>query len=114
MLALAANADGSTNAESAPAPRPAWMTFYATGEGLTDGANVPGKPAQAPYPHPLLPVALTIAGVDAEILYSGSAPEMVGVMQINARVPVRFRGPGRSGGRTHGGYGEGASRSRSG
>ena len=24
------------------------MTFYATGEGLTDGANVSGKPAQAP------------------------------------------------------------------
>jgi uncharacterized protein (TIGR03437 family) len=94
MLALAANADGSSNAESTPAIRSSVMTFYATGEGLTDGANVPGKPAQAPYPHTLLPVALTIAGVDAEILYSGSAPGMVGVMQINARVPSGFVAPG--------------------
>jgi uncharacterized protein (TIGR03437 family) len=94
LLALAANADGSTNAESAPAARSGVMTFYATGEGLTDGTNVSGKPAQAPYPHTLLPVALTIAGVYAEILYSGSAPEMVGVMQINARVPSGFVAPG--------------------
>ena len=94
LLSLAANADGSVNAESTAAARSSVVTFYATGEGLTDGANVPGRPAQAPYPHPLLPVALTIAGVDAEILYSGSAPQMVGVMQINARVPSGFVAPG--------------------
>jgi len=40
--------------------------------------------------HPLLPIALTIAGVDAEILYAGSAPELIGVLQINARVPGGF------------------------
>ena len=34
------------------------MTFYATGEGLTDGPNVAGIPAQAPYPHPLLPIVV--------------------------------------------------------
>lgn len=94
MLALAANFDGSPNAPSAPAPRSTWMTFYATGEGLTDGRNVAGKPARAPYPHPLLPVALTIAGVTAEILFAGSAPDMIGVLQINARVPGGFVGPG--------------------
>jgi uncharacterized protein (TIGR03437 family) len=94
LLSLAANADGSVNAESAPAARSSVVTFYATGEGLTDGANVPGRPAQAPYPHALLPAALKIAGVDAEILYSGSAPQMVGVMQINARVPSGFVAPG--------------------
>jgi uncharacterized protein (TIGR03437 family) len=70
------------------------MTFYATGEGLTDGANLAGIPAQAPYPHPLLPIALTIAGVDAEILFAGSAPDMIGVLQIDARVPGGFVGPG--------------------
>jgi uncharacterized protein (TIGR03437 family) len=94
MLALATNADGSPNAESAPAPRSGWMTFYATGEGLTDGLNLAGRPAQAPYPHPLLPIALTIAGVDAGILYAGSAPDMIGVLQINARMPGGFVAPG--------------------
>ena len=93
MLALATNPDGSPNAESAPAPRSTWMTFYATGEGLTDGPNVAGKPAQAPYPHPLLPISLTIAGVNAEILYAGSAPDMIGVLQINARIPGGFVAP---------------------
>ena len=94
MLALAGNADGSPNAESAPAARSSWMTFYVTGEGLTDGPNLAGIPAQAPYPHPLLPIALTIAGVDAEILFAGSAPDMIGVLQIDARVPGGFVAPG--------------------
>jgi uncharacterized protein (TIGR03437 family) len=94
MLTLATNPDGSPNTPSAPAARSTWMTFYATGEGLTDGRNVAGIPAQAPYPHPLLPIALTIAGVTAEILYAGSAPDMIGVLQINARVPAGFVAPG--------------------
>jgi uncharacterized protein (TIGR03437 family) len=94
MLALATNPDGTPNAESAPAPRSTWMTFLATGEGLTDGRNVAGKPAEAPYPHPLLAIALTIAGVNAEILFAGSAPDMIGVLQINARVPGGFVAPG--------------------
>ena len=96
MLALATNPDGSPNAESAPAPRSTWMTFYATGEGLTDGPNIAGTPAQAPYPHPLLAISLTIAGVDAEILYAGSAPDLIGVLQINARVPGGFVPPGQA------------------
>jgi uncharacterized protein (TIGR03437 family) len=94
MLTLATNPDGSPNAESAPAPRSTWMTFYATGEGLTDGPNVAGIPARAPYPHPLLPIALTIAGVNADILFAGSAPGMIGVLQINARIPGGFVAPG--------------------
>jgi uncharacterized protein (TIGR03437 family) len=94
VLALAINPDGTANAESAPALRSTWMTFYATGEGLTDGRNVAGRPAEAPYAHPLLPIALTIGGVNAEILFAGSAPGMIGVLQINARVPGGFVAPG--------------------
>jgi uncharacterized protein (TIGR03437 family) len=96
MLTLATNPDGSPNAESAPAPRSTWMTFYATGEGLTDGPNIAGTPAHAPYPHPLLAISLTIAGLDAEILYAGSAPDLIGVLQINARVPGGFVPPGQA------------------
>jgi len=45
----------------------------------------------------LLPVTLTIAGVPAEILFAGSAPGLVGVMQVNARAPGGFvpSGPAR-------------------
>jgi uncharacterized protein (TIGR03437 family) len=94
MLALATNPDGSPNTQSAPALRSNWMTFYATGEGLTDGPNLAGQPAQVPYPHPLQPIVLTIAGVNAEILFAGSAPGMIGVLQINAIVPGGFVAPG--------------------
>jgi uncharacterized protein (TIGR03437 family) len=93
LLNVAINQDGSSNAETQAAARGSWMTFYATGEGMTDG-GVAGVAAQAPYAHPLLPVSLKIAGVDAEILFAGSAPGMVGVMQINARVPAGFVAPG--------------------
>jgi uncharacterized protein (TIGR03437 family) len=64
--------------------------LYGTGEGLTDGPNISGKAAAAPYPRPRLPVTLAAAGVGAEILYAGSAPGLVGTMQINARVPGGF------------------------
>jgi uncharacterized protein (TIGR03437 family) len=94
MLTFAINPDGSPNTQSSPAPRSSWMTFYATGEGLTDGPNLAGQPAQAPYPHPLLPITFTIAGVDAQILFAGSAPGMIGVLQINAVVPGGFVAPG--------------------
>ena len=94
LLTLATNQDGTVNAQAAPAARGAWMTFYATGEGLTDSGNVAGIPAQAPYPHPLLSISLTIAGLNADILYAGSAPAMIGVLQINARIPSGFVAPG--------------------
>ena len=94
MLTLATNPDGTVNTSAAPAARGTWMTFYATGEGLTDSGDVAGVPAQAPYPHPLLAVSLTIAGMNAEILFDGSAPGMIGVLQINARIPAGFVAPG--------------------
>jgi len=94
LLRIATNADGTVNAEGAPAQRLTWMTFLATGEGLTDGSNVDGQPGLAPYARPLLPLALTIAGVKAEILFAGRAPGLVGVMQINAIVPGGFVPPG--------------------
>ena len=66
------------------------LTFYATGEGLTNGSNVSGQAAAVPYPSPLLPVTLTVAGFPAQILYAGSAPGAVGLLQVNARVPAAF------------------------
>jgi uncharacterized protein (TIGR03437 family) len=94
LLTVATNQDGTVNAQAAPAARGGWMTFFATGEGLTDSGDVAGVPAQAPYPHPLLAISLTIAGMNADILYAGSAPGLIGVLQINARVPGGFVPPG--------------------
>ena len=88
--------DGALNSESSPVARGAVVTFQATGEGLPDAAAVTGKPAQAPFTHPALPVTLSIAGINAEILYAGAAPGQIGVLQINARVPAGFVPPGKA------------------
>jgi uncharacterized protein (TIGR03437 family) len=88
------NPDGSANSETNPVARGSIVTLYATGEGLTDGANISGKVAQAPYPRPRLAVSLTVAGVSADILYAGAAPGFAGLLQVNARVPGGFVRPG--------------------
>jgi uncharacterized protein (TIGR03437 family) len=90
------NQDGWINSASARAASGDIVVFYATGEGLTNTGNVTGQPAAAPYPQPTLPVGVTVEGIDAEILYAGSAPGLVGVMQINVRVPGGFVPPGQT------------------
>jgi len=87
LFAMAANQDGSPNSQAAPAAPNTILTLFGTGEGLTDGANLSGQPAGAPYAHPQLPVALTVAGMPAQILFAGSAPGLAGILQINARLP---------------------------
>jgi len=94
LFPLVTNQDGSANSAASPAPRGSIVTFYETGEGLTSGPNVAGLAAQAPYAVPLLPVSLTVAGVSAGADYVGSAPGLVGTLQINARIPGGFVPPG--------------------
>jgi len=84
------NQDGSPNSALDPTALGSILTFYATGEGLTNGSNLSGQAAVAPYPSPVLPVTLTVAGFPAQILYAGSAPGAVGLLQVNARVPAGF------------------------
>jgi len=82
------NADGSLNSASNTATQASILTFFATGEGLTNGANVAGQPAAAPYPQPMLPVSITIGGAPATVLYAGEAPGLVGMLQMDAMVPA--------------------------
>ncbi len=70
------------------------MIFFATGEGLTTGANVSGMGAQPPYPQPKLAVTLTMGGISCTLLYAGSAPGEAGELQVNAIVPGSFLPPG--------------------
>ena len=90
LFPVVVNQDGTPNSATEPATRDSVITLYGTGEGLTDGPNIAGKAAAAPYPQPKLAVTLAAAGVGAEILYAGSAPGLVGTLQINARIPGGF------------------------
>ena len=92
--AVAVKEDGSINSDQNPAARGSIVVLYATGEGQTTPGGVTGRAAEAPLGAPRLPVSLTIAGISAEILYAGSAPGFVGLMQINARIPAGFVPPG--------------------
>jgi uncharacterized protein (TIGR03437 family) len=96
LLPVILNPDGSTNGEAAPVAAGAILTLYATGEGLNDGSNIAGRPAGVPLAHPLLPVVLTVAGIPMDVLFAGSAPGQIGVMQINVRIPGGFLSPGKT------------------
>jgi uncharacterized protein (TIGR03437 family) len=88
VFPTAVNPDGSLNSASNPAMQGTILTFFATGEGLTNGANVSGQPASSPYPQPLLPVSISIGGAAATVLYAGEAPGLVGMLQVDAIVPA--------------------------
>ena len=88
--AVIINQDGSVNSAQHPAPRGSIVVLYATGEGQTSPGGATGRGALAPFPVPLLPVSLTVDGIQAGIIFAGEAPGFVGVMQINAQVPTGF------------------------
>jgi uncharacterized protein (TIGR03437 family) len=78
--AAAINQDNSVNSASNPAPAGSVVALYATGGGaLTADA----------LPRLALPVAATVGGLYAQVLYAGVAPgEPDGTIQINVQVPA--------------------------
>lgn len=80
--------DGSTvNAEN-PALRGEVIVLLATGQGVTVPPSRTGAiPDDGVNAVPAAPVTLTVGGSQTELLYRGQAPGMVGVLQLNARVP---------------------------
>lgn len=82
------NQDGTINAAANPAAAGSYLTIYATGQGISNGANTSGQAAgAAPYAQPQLPVSVTVSGISAQIAWAGSAPGLVGLLQVNLIVP---------------------------
>ena len=64
------NSDGvTTNSAAHPATRGTPIVIYMTGEGQTSPQGIDGKVTTAPYPAPLLPVAVTIGGQPATVQF---------------------------------------------
>jgi uncharacterized protein (TIGR03437 family) len=84
------NQDGTINTPDNAAPRDSIVTLYATGEGALTPDGISGRAAPEAGAQPVLPVSLRIAGNPSEIVYAAQAPGMVGMLQINARVPNGF------------------------
>jgi uncharacterized protein (TIGR03437 family) len=87
------NQDGLTvNGNSTPEKRGNVIAIYMTGEGQTNPGGADGvviAPVASALKHPVLPVTVTVGGVDAPVQYSGSAPGLIsGVMQVNVIIPL--------------------------
>lgn len=82
------NQDNSVNGTASPAAPGTTIQIYATGEGLTSPPGVTGSVIHSDLKTPVLPYSVTIGGVDATVLYAGSAGESVaGLFQVNAVIP---------------------------
>jgi uncharacterized protein (TIGR03437 family) len=82
------NQDNSVNGASNPAARGSVIQIFATGEGQTSPPGVTGSITQSSN-MPVLPVTVTIGGMDCAIQYAGSALGAVaGLLQVNAVVPA--------------------------
>jgi uncharacterized protein (TIGR03437 family) len=86
--AAALNEDGSVNTRDNGADPGSIVVLYATGQGVTTPDGVDGLLAASVYPKPVLPVRVTVAGQDGEVLYAGAAPQLAaGLLQVNVRLP---------------------------
>lgn len=82
------NEDLSVNSASNAAAQGSIVVLYGTGAGQTNPAGVDGVITGGALPKPVLPVAVTIDGQAATVLYAGAAGGAVsGVIQVNVRLP---------------------------
>lgn len=83
------NQDYSVNSATNQAAAGSIVQLFGTTEGVTNPTGVDGKLTVAPFPTPVLPVSVTIGGINAPTVYVGEAPGLVaGVFQIDATVPT--------------------------
>jgi uncharacterized protein (TIGR03437 family) len=82
------NADFSGNTETNPSPSGTIVIAYLTGQGKLDSALSGGMKAPLePVCRPISKVEATIDGQPAEVLFSGMTPGLVGILQVNLRIP---------------------------
>lgn len=86
--------DYSLNSESAPAASGSFVSVYMTGQGSVDPFVPTGQPAPgSPLSYAVQPVSVTVGSLLTEPpAFSGLTPGLVGVLQVNFRVPVLLPG----------------------
>lgn len=82
------NQDNSVNTAGNAAAKGSIVVLFGTGEGQTLPGGADGVLANAVYPKPVLPVSVSIGGLNADVLYAGAAPgQVAGLIQVNVRIP---------------------------
>lgn len=85
------NQDGTVNTPSNPAKLGTIVSIFATGTGAFDHPIPDGEltPLPPPYFLTLWTPIVTFAGVTANVVWAGAAPDLIaGATQINAQLPV--------------------------
>ena len=81
--------NGQLNSTSNPAPKVSFITFYASGLGVTDPLISSGSATPtAPLLYTFYPVAAYVGDAQARVTFAGLAPGLVGVYQVNAQLPL--------------------------
>ena len=83
--ATAINADGTVNTAANPVKIGSSITLFATGEGQTSPGGVDGKLGGS---SPVLPVKVTIGGVQATYSAGGAPGQVSGLMRVTVQIPT--------------------------
>jgi uncharacterized protein (TIGR03437 family) len=89
----AINQDGTVNGQSNPAPNGSVVTFFGTGQGFIPNAPPDGTPPTGAVPTTFTPQVIIGTGntnnpvPPSNVQYSGLAPGLVGVWQVNVLIP---------------------------
>ncbi len=82
------NSDNSLNSPSNPAQRGSIVQIFLSGTGATTPRGITGEITPTATKASVLPVTVTVGGVNAKIIYAAAAPDSVsGLFQVNALVP---------------------------
>jgi uncharacterized protein (TIGR03437 family) len=82
------NQDYSVNSAANPAARGSVIQIFGTGQGITSPPSLTGAISTGAGNAAVLPVKVTIGGIDAIVQYQGAAPGLIsGALQVNALVP---------------------------
>ncbi len=85
--AAALNEDGSYNTPANPARAGSVVVLFATGAGKLDPVPEDGRVVRGALPQ-TAPAMAYVGYCPAEVLYSGSAPDLIaGAIQVNLRIP---------------------------
>jgi uncharacterized protein (TIGR03437 family) len=84
------DAQGRVVNSANPAQRGSTVAVFASGLGAVDREVAPGAaaPAAEPFARTVEPVEITVGGARALVLYSGLAPGLAGVYQVNLLLPT--------------------------
>jgi uncharacterized protein (TIGR03437 family) len=82
------NQDYSVNSAANTAARGSVIQIFGTGQGVTSPPSLTGAVSTGAGNSAVLPVKVTIGGIDATVQYQGAAPGLIsGALQVNAFVP---------------------------